>query len=411
MRETRLDRDRRYWDPVAQSLPRPKLLARQAERLQQAVARAHEASGFFRRHLDAAGVRPSDVNTPADLKAVPPVRKGDLRDNEAARPPIGDYRCVGLDGAVRLATSTGTTGRATFTLWTAADLRLDYELAARAHWRAGLRPGQVVVTAHPGYLNGGQAMTAGAYEHMGVLPISVGPPESIEHAERVLRTLEGIPIDHWRVFPAALARFREAAARSNSPVVLPDAETVGPHTQHEKLSAGQECISYLGSACAPGRGSHIAEDFALVEILDVRSGEPVPDGSRGTMVVTSLGRDNPMIRYDLEDIVRVESGPCPCGETSVRGFWEGRGKDAVFVRDQMILPIDVWLELEADAEFVLVRRPGATELEVRVEGRPADDLVDRLAVRCGVPVRVSPIPAGSLERSGYKAVRVVDEAM
>jgi len=130
-----------------------------------------------------------------------------------------------LDGAIRLATSTGTTGRPTFTLWTAADLRLDYELAARAHWRAGLRPGQVVVSAHPGYLNGGQAMNAGAYEYMGVLPISVGPPEDAEHAERVLRTLEGLPIDHWRVFPAALAasekRPRGSAVRSCSPTRKP----------------------------------------------------------------------------------------------------------------------------------------------------------------------------------------------
>ena len=128
------------------------------------------------------------------------------------------------------------------------------------------------------------------------------------------------------------------------------------------------------------------------------------------MVVTSLGRDNPMIRYDLEDIVRLESAPCSCGETSVRGFWEGRGKDVVWVDGQMVLPIDVWLELPADAEFVLVRRPRAVELEVRVEGTPGDDLVDRLSARCNVPVRVTALAAGTLARSGYKSVRVVDEA-
>ena len=403
--------DRRFWDEEAQTLPRPVLRARREERLRDAVARAWAGAPFFRQRFEAAGISPDDVKTLDDLTQVPVFRKADLRADEAAHPAIGTYRCVGLSGSVRLATSTGTTGRPTFVLWTAGDLRLDYELAARAHWRAGLRPGQVVVTAHPGYLNGGQAMTAGAYEHMGLLPISVGPPESDEHAERVLRTLEGLPIDHWRLFPAALFRLREAAARIGSPVALPEPDALGPAAQHDKLSAGQECISYLGSACAPGSGSHIAEDWAIVEVLDPRSGEPVPDGQRGSLVVTSLGRDNPMVRYDLEDVVRIESEPCACGETSRRGFFEGRVKDLVPVGDRTVLPIDVWWELPADAEFVLVRRPRAERLVVRVEGAVAQDagLAERLEERCAVPVAVEALEPGTLARSGYKSVRVVDE--
>jgi phenylacetate-CoA ligase len=359
--------------------------------------------------MKAAGIEPDDIKTRDDLPRLPLVRKNDLRASEAEHPPLGDYRCVGLAGSVRLATSSGTTGRPTFITWTADDLLLDYELAARAHWRAGLRPGHVVVTAHPGYLNGGAAMTAGAYEHMGILPISVGPPESTEHAERVLRTIDALPVDHWRLFPSALARFREAAQRIGSPVQLPAPEAVGPAAQYDKLSAGQECISYLGSACAPGRGAHLAEDYAIVEVLDPATGEPVPDGRRGSLVVTSLGRDNPMLRYDVEDVVRVEATPCECGETSRRGFYEGRVKDLVPVAGTELLPIDVWWELEADAEFVLVRRPAADRLTVRVEGASGNDLPDRLEQRCGVPVDVEYFEPGTLARAGYKAVRVVDE--
>src|SRR5262245_29422062 len=223
-----MDLARRWWDEAAQTMPRAELRLQQEERLRATLARVWDGAPFFRRRLEAAGIGPDDVKTLDDVAALPLFRKDDLRRNEAEHPPIGDYRCVGLAGSVRLATSTGTTGRPTFTLWTAADLRLDYDLAARAHWRAGLRPGDVVVTAHPGYLNGGQAMTAGAYEHMGILPISVGPPESPEQAERVLRTIGDLPIDHWRVFPAALARFREAAERIGSPVRLPEPEAGGP---------------------------------------------------------------------------------------------------------------------------------------------------------------------------------------
>jgi phenylacetate-CoA ligase len=400
--------ERRFWDE-AQTLPRPELRRLQEERLREAVHRAWECSGFFRRRFEDAGVRPDEIRTLDDLPRLPVFRKADLRRNEAEHPPIGDYRSVGLQGSVRLATSTGTTGRPTFALWTAHDLRLDYELAARAHWRAGLRPGQIVVTAHPGYLNGGQAMTAGAYEHMGMLPISVGPPESLEQALRVLGTIEHLPIDHWRLFPAALTRFREAAAQNGTRVRLPEAEAGGPAAQHEKLSAGQECVSYLGSACATGRGCHIAEDYAIVEVVDVDSGEPLGDGLRGSMVVTSLGRDNPMIRYDLEDVVRVESDPCVCGETSRRGFFEGRVRDLVPVAGRRILPIDVWWELAPDAEFVLVRRRDARHLTVRVEGGTPPDVAERLQARCGVPVDVEILEPGTLARSGYKSVRVVDE--
>jgi len=400
---------RRFWDEAAQTMPTEELRRVQTRRLKEAVQRAHDGSGFFRRRFDAAGVSPADVRGLDDLARLPVFRKADLRENEAALPPVGDYRCVGLRGSVRLAMSTGTTGRPTFTIWTANDLVLEYELAARAHWRAGLRPGHIVVNAHPGYLNGGQAMSAGAYEHMGVLPVCVGPPESDEHAERVVRVLEQLPIDEWRVYPAALARFREAANRIGSSIELPPPEASGPTAQHDKLSAGQECVSYLGSACGPGRGSHIAEDYAIIEVLDVRTGQPVEPGERGTMVVTSLGRDNPMVRYDLEDIVRVDDAPCPCGETSRRAFWEGRQRDIVWIGERLVLPVDVWIELGADAEFVIVRRPHAVRLEVRVEGTPPADAVDRLRARFAVPVDVTPLPVGALARSAYKAARVVDE--
>ncbi len=406
--------DRRWWDERAQTLARAELRLLQEERLREAVGRAYSGAPFWRRRMDAAGVGPDDVKTLDDLGRLPLVAKDDLRASEAECPPLGDYRCVGLAGSVRLATSSGTTGRPTFITWTAGDLRLDYELAARAHWRAGLRPGHVVVTAHPGYLNGGAAMTTGAYEHMGILPISVGPPDSTEHAERVLRTIEGVPVDHWRLFPAALARFREAAQRIGSPVRLPEPDAVGPAAQYDKLSAGQECVSYLGSACAPGRGAHLAEDYAIVEVLDRSTCEPLPDGRRGSLVVTSLGRDNPMLRYDIGDVVRVEARPCECGETSRRGFYEGRLKDLVPVAGKELLPIDVWWELEPDAEFVLVRRPGADRLTVRIEQaapgrRQRTEITDRLEQRCGVPVEVQLLEPGTLARAGYKAVRVVDE--
>jgi phenylacetate-CoA ligase len=267
-----------------------------------------------------------------------------------------------------------------------------------------------VVNAHPGYLNGGQAFISSLYEHMGCLVVSLGPPESVEAAEKALRTIEELTVDHWGLFPAALARFREAAARIGFEG-LPEPEAIGPTYQFDRISAGQECVGFLGSACSAGRGSHLAEDWAIVEALDFETGEPVPDGERGSMVVTSLGRDNPMIRYDLEDVISIDPSPCDCGETSRRAFWLGRGKDIVRVDGRIVLPVDIWQALPVDAEFVLVRpaQPG-DRLTVRVEEPHVDaGTAATLSNALGVPVDVEALPAGTLPRAAYKSQRVVDE--
>jgi phenylacetate-CoA ligase len=404
------DRNRRYWDPEAQTMPPDVRRALQDERLQAAVARVYEMSPFYRRRFDAAGVAPDDIKTVDDIGRLPICTKDDLRQSESEHPPLGDYRCVGLEGSVRLATSTGTTGKPTVALWTANDLILDFELSARASWRLGLRPGMVVVNAHPGYLNGGESFIVGDCQHMGMLPISLGPPESIEQAARSLRAIAGIKVDHWRLFPAALQRFREAAALEGIDVGLPEAGDIGPAAQSDKMSAGQECVVLLGGTCQSGRGAHLAEDYAVIEVLDVKTMQPMPEGERGILVVTSLGRDNPMIRYNVGDIVRIESDPCPCGEPSRRGFYEGRAKDIVWVDGRMILPLDVWFELPVDAEYELVRRAGADRLTVRIEHQPAPDLGGRLEARVGVPVTIEQLAPGTLPKAAFKPSRVVDES-
>jgi phenylacetate-CoA ligase len=408
---SQLNPNRTFYDPRAQTMPREELERLQSTRLVEAVDRAYTETGFFRSRFDAAGVSPADVTALADLQILPTFVKQDLRDSEAAHPPIGNYRAVGLRGSVRLATSTGTTGRPTITLWNQHDLEIDYELAARRYWREGVRPGQIIVNAHPGYLNGGQSVVAGAAERVGCLPISIGPPTDDEQVERALRTIEEVPIDHWHTLPAGAARIREVAKRIGWKGTLPDEAAITPMRQYSAISAGMECVGTLGGSCDPAsyRGAHLAEDYAIVEALD-DAGSPVGDGCRGRFVCTSLGRLNPMIRFDLQEIVRIESAPCPCGETHRRAFWEGRQKDLLTVQGRWVLPIDVWFELEPGQEFVLVRTGAEQDrLEIRVEGPVSDDLVDRLVTRLGVPVTVSTLEPGTLARSAYKAERVLTE--
>lgn len=404
------DRSRRFWDEAAQTMSREQRRALQDERLSETVGHVYEHAPFFRRLYDGAGVSPDDIKSVEDIGRLPMIFKDDLRLSEIENPPLGDYRCFGLDHAVRLTTSTGTTGKPTVAMWTRNDLLLDFEISARSNWRAGQRPGDVVVNAHPGFLNGGESFIVGDCQYMGMLPISLGPPETIEAAARALRSIEGIPVNHWRLFPAALHRLREAAEQQRIDVELPEPEQIGPINQYEKMSAGQECISVLGSQCKPGSGCHLAEDHAVVEVVDPETHEPVPDGERGLLVVTSLGRDNPLVRYNNEDVVRVESALCDCGETSRRGFYEGRSKDVLRVKGRIVLPIDVWFELPVQSEYQLVRPAEPAEhLTIRVEHEPAPDLAERLEARIGAPVEVQVVPEGTIPRAAFKPARVVDE--
>jgi phenylacetate-CoA ligase len=395
-----------YWNVEAQTLPPDTLAKLQTERLREAVEQAGRAK-FFADRLAAAGVRADDIRQPADVALLPRFSKADIRESEQRTPPIGDYRPLGLDRAVRIAMSTGTTGRPTAMIWTRRDLDVECELSARNHYRHGIRPGMVVVSAHPGYLNGGQGLQQAAYEHLGCLLVSIGPPDSVDAAERALRSIAELPVDRWQLFPSALLRLREAAARIGFDG-LPEPEEIGPLTQYTKISAGMECVAYLGSSCGRSDGSHLAEDYALVEAVDPVTGEAVPDGQRGQLVVTSLGRDNPMLRYDLEDVVRIDAGPCACGETTRRGFWEGRAKDIVEVAGRQVLPIDVWRHLDPAAEYVIIRpeRP-ADRLTVRVEGARDTGVEDALTEALGVPVDVTWVGTGELPRAAYKAQRVM----
>jgi phenylacetate-CoA ligase len=307
--------------------------------------------------------------------------------------------------------SSGTTGKPTTMLWTKHDLDVECELSARNHYRMGIRPGMVLVGAHPGYLNGGQSLQQASYDYMGCLLVSIGPPESMEAAERALKAVSGLPVDRWQLFPAALQRLHEAAQRIGF-TGLPSPEAGRAESQYDKISAGQECVAYLGSTCGQSPGAHLAEDLALVEVLDVHTGEPVDDGQRGQLVVTSLNRDNPMLRYNVEDIVRIDASPCPCGETTRRGFFEGRTKDIVPVGDRAILPIDIAKALPAGTEFVMLRHPTPTDtLHVRIEGPADSETRERISVAAGMPVDIDWVAAGSLPRAAYKAQRVIDVSL
>ncbi len=419
--------DRPYFDPAVQTMPREALAALQAERLARQLDRIWSTPiPFFRRKLEAAGLSRRDFRSLDDLRLAPTTVKAELRASEEEHPPFGDYRGAPPSAAVRLGASTGTSGRPTLILWTPKDLHVDHLASARGRWRWGLRPGMVLANAHPFGMNAGGWHFSHGVEALGALNVPSGPPVGEQHVRDVLEVWRRVRPDMYRLFGNVARTYADAAVRQGlDPERDLNLRTAGDHPSEQYLTAssGLEALPLLGSACAERDGAHVAEDLAVVEVIDPATGRACGHGERGNLVVTVLEKDNFLLRYDLEDVVRWNLTPCPCGETHRRLFYEGRVRDVVEVAGRKILPIDVALVLydfpetsTPSAEYQIVRpREPAPVLHVRLEyapGADARDLARRLGARfrerLGVEARVELYRSGALPRFAYKAARVVD---
>jgi phenylacetate-CoA ligase len=430
------DRDLKqpHWDPEAQTMDVEQRVELQLSRLRELIDKALDApDGLFGRTLHEAGVKsPDDITELDDINRIPVTRKQDLRDSEFEHPPLGDYRFTPLSECVRIGQSTGTTGTPTISAFTRKDLWLEYESAARNWWRNGWRPGQTVTHCHPAYLYGGGLMLSGTIEYFGFLNLWVPPPETDELAEQAIRVWQRI---HPDIQMVALSqhRFQEVAAKMGIDLQVDcgfPAFSMGGFGRGlmPLMTAGIECYAYIGGPDSTCDGAHLHEDWAIIQAIDPATGADVPEGQWGNLVVTTLDRDNGLLRYDLEEAAMLESGHCPLGETSRRGFWGGRFSDLLSsqgvhfqVSDLEKAVASVRELVTPTLEFVVVKPDGSADpLQIRIEASadeatPADDrraqLADQVreAVRAGIGVesRVDVLDRDTLARSGYKLKRVV----
>lgn len=417
-----------FWDPPAQTMPADQLHDLQTARLRALVAELLDGKApLFGRKLAEAGITASeDITDASDVSRIPTTVKQELRDSEAAAPPFGDYRFTSPRECVRLGMSSGTTGIPAITLWTRRDIWIEHESAARVWWRYGWRPGQIVTHAHPAYLYGGGVMLSGCLEYFGMLNIWVPPPENDELAEQGLRMWQRVHPDVSMV-AFNLGRFVEVAAGLGLSITddcgLPQFQLHGFGKKGLPImTCGLEAYAYVGGPCTQGEGGHIHEDWAIVQAVDPATGAEVPDGEWGNLVVTTLDRDNGLLRYDLEEAACIVRDPCACGETTIRGFWGGRFKDLLASQgkhfqvnelESALRTVEAVTTPTLEWQVVKPTDPAAP-LRVRVEladgdrnlvaGRCADAIERELGVKATIDV----VERGSLARSAYKQVRLVD---
>jgi phenylacetate-CoA ligase len=423
------------WDD-AERLDADALRQLQLERLRETIRRAYDNVPHYRAAFDAAGVGPDSLGALGDLARFPFTGKAELRDNY----PFGMF-AVAREDVVRVHASSGTTGRPTVVGYTAADLDVWSDVAARSIRAAGGRRGDIVHIAYGyGLFTGGLGAHYGA-ERLGctVVPVSGGM------TERQVQLIADFKPRVIMVTPSYFLAIVDEMERqgldpksSSLEIGIFGAE---PWTDEMRLEIERRCdmhavdIYGLSEVIGPGvaqecvetkDGLHIWEDHFYPEVIDPVSGEVLPDGEKGELVFTSLTKQAmPVIRYRTRDLTRLLPGTA---RPSYRRMEKvtGRTDDMMIVRGVNVFPTQIEEQiLKVDGlapHYVCVlTRPGRMdELTVRVEALSADlgedgraALADRLCRLVkdvvGVTIAVEVTEPHALERSLGKAKRIDDQ--
>jgi phenylacetate-CoA ligase len=433
-----------YYRPEVQSMPRSQLRELQNEKLQRVIERIwNEPIPFFKRKMESAGLRPEHIRTVDDLKNLPPTVKDDLRVNEEEYPPYGDYRGAAVTDCIRMGRTTGTTGKPSTLLWTKKDYDTDAEISARSMWRCGIRPGTKLTHTHPGGLYAGADRLGSVTEAAGVMNVPMGPPLNDDVIKGHLELWSKIKPESFVLFGPVMLRYHESALKLGYDphkdfgmkiMLIGEAACQYESTRKKyerffdceihNLNGSLEIGVIMASDCKIHVGMHAPEDYVILEVIDPETNEPTPPGERGYLTLTTFDRDNIVVRYNLEDLVRVNPDPCPCGETHTRFFWQGRRQEVVNVAGKEILPVDVMVTLNEISELgdrpveFQMERWGKTQdrLKVNLEYDPsrvsdtaafAEKIKVHFRGKLGIDVEPELVDS-AVYRSTYKPMRVID---
>lgn len=423
-----------------ETLPREELEAMQLRRLRDLCNRVYANVPFYRKRFDEIGISPADVTSLADLRLLPFTEKQDLRNHY----PYGLF-AVPRDNIVRLHASSGTTGKAVVVGYTARDLQNWAELAARSLSAAGVNRSDIVHVAYGyGLFTGGLGAHGGA-EYLGatVVPASGGATRRQacllrDFAATVLCCTPSYALHLWEAGQEAGIDFRDLPLRIGVFGAEPWSEAMR-RDMEQKMGIDALNIYGLSEIMGPGVamecaeakcGMHLWEDHILPEIIDPVSGEQLPPGEVGELVLTTLTKEGiPLLRYRTRDLTSLDYTPCRCGRTHVRiSRLRGRSDDMLIIRGVNVFPQQIeGLLMESEGltpnyQIIVDRVNNLDTLTVNVEVsdrlfadeiRKLQMLESRLQKNIkeflGVTAKVRLMEPHSIERSQGKAQRIVDK--
>ena len=428
-----------YYKPEIECAPRSELEALQSYRLSRTVRRVYENVAPYRKKMDEAGVKPEDIKSIADLQKLPFTVKQDLRDNY----PYGMFASPMKD-VVRIHASSGTTGKQTVVGYTAHDIDMWAECAARALVSVGgTKDDFIHISYGYGLFTGGLGLHYGA-EKLGATAI----PASAGNSMRQLQLFKDFGSSIICMTPSYAISLIELMKENN---ISKDefklkAGVFGaePWTEEmrKEIEAGLGIKAYdiyglseimgpsVSCECECQCGMHICEDHFIPEIIDPDTLEVLPAGQQGELVFTCITKEAlPLIRYRTRDIATLVYDKCECGRTLVRMLKpQGRTDDMLIIRGGNVFPSQIESALlsvdsKATNYFLEVDRVNNLDtLEVQVEMR-ADMFGDEIKTleaykkkvkaaidsAIGVGVSVKLVEPKTLARSTGKAVRVNDK--
>ena len=406
-----------YFQPEIELASREQIRAWQDERLVKTVHHVYEHVPYYRNLMKEKGVTPEDIHSVDDLYKLPFLTKNDLREAY----PYG-LLAVPLEDAVRIQSTSGTTGRRVVAFYTQHDLDLWEDCCARAIVAAGGTPNDVVHVCYGyGLFTGGPGLNGGSHK-LGSLTL----PMSSGNTERQIQ------------FMCDLERGLQDKIKLKAGIFGAEAWTEEMRRDIEKKLGikaydiyGLTEISGPGVAfeCSAQTGMHINEDHFIAEVIDPKTGEVLPDGEKGELVFTCITKEAfPLIRYRTRDICVLSHEKCSCGRTHVKMSKPmGRSDDMLIVKGVNVFPSQIETVLlnrgyAANYQIIVSRENNSDKLEVQVEMTPEmfSDTVTEVSKReqeleadlksmLGIYGDVHLVAPKTIARSEGKAVRVIDK--
>lgn len=422
-----------------ETLSRQEIEEIQLARLKKTVELNWNKVPAYRKKMEEAGVKPEDIKTLKDLAKLPFVTKQDLRDNY----PFGLF-AVPQEDLVRVHASSGTTGKPTVVGYTKRDLEMWTECVSRIAAMGGAtKKDMAQICFGYGMFTGALGLHYGL-ENIGATIV----PSSTGNSEKQIMYMKDFGTTLLVATPSYALRLAEVAMEMgldpkkdlNVKIGLVGSEllTEAMRTEMHKLWGEDMLVTSnygMSELMGPGvsgeceymDGMHINEDFFIPEIIDPKTGEVLPPGEKGELVISCIYKEGlPLIRYRTKDITRLIYEPCKCGRTTCRmENLDGRTDDMLKIRGVNVFPSqieEVILSVEEIGphyEIIVTRENHADKMEIRVELLKATDtykeleeiqkkVKSKLRVVLGLDAKISLESPNTLQRFEGKAKRVKD---
>lgn len=424
---------------LKETLPREEIERIQLKRLKKQVKNVYKNSPFYRKKMKELGVKPGDIQTLEDVRLLPFTTKDDMRDTY----PFGLF-AVPKEKIVRYHCTSGTTGNPTVVGYTRNDMKVWKECIARLVTAAGVTYHD---TAHISFGYG--LFTGGFGLHQGLEKVGAGVvPMSSGNTKKQIKLMKDFEATVLIGTPSYALRLAETAREMGLDPAQDLKLRVGcfggegsTEAMREKLNEAFGMFATenwgmcelmgpgVAGECSELSGMHISEDHFLVEIIDPVTGEPVPEGEKGEVVVTPLTKEAiPLLRYRTKDISAVHKERCACGRTTARlEKIDGRTDDMMIISGVNVFPSQIEEVLYnipgiGDTYEILLKKDGYIDkIEINAEVTDHEildsltaltnlqrEVGERMHATLSIHPKINLVEAKSLKRSEGKAKRVFD---